>query len=74
VVGVRLPADIAPDGRHSGRHLLLEDRLNNSTIAAARLPALGDSDVRKYAEGKQDWVEAGLPVESGYMSPTTSRL
>lgn len=38
---------------------------NNSTIAAQRLSALGYTEVRKYAEGKQDWVEAGLPVEHG---------
>jgi rhodanese-related sulfurtransferase len=36
----------------------------NSGIAAARLTALGYRHVRKYAEGKQDWIEAGLPVES----------
>jgi rhodanese-related sulfurtransferase len=35
----------------------------NSTIAARRLTALGYTNVRKYAEGKQDWIEAGLPVE-----------
>jgi hypothetical protein len=26
---------------------------------------MGYSAVREYAEGKQDWVEAGLPVETG---------
>lgn len=35
----------------------------NSTAALHRLTALGYSRVLKYAEGKQDWVEAGLPVE-----------
>lgn len=43
----------------------------NSGIAANRLTALGYTDVRKYAEGKQDWVEAGLPTESG--TPVASR-
>jgi len=38
---------------------------NNSTIAAERLTALGYANVRKYPGGKQDWIEAGLPVESG---------
>ncbi len=38
---------------------------NNSSIAADRLTALGYANVRKYAEGKQDWMEAGLPVEHG---------
>ncbi len=37
----------------------------NSTIAANRLTALGYRNVRKYAEGKQDWIDAGLPSESG---------
>jgi hypothetical protein len=25
---------------------------------------LGYTDVREYAEGKADWIEAGLPVEA----------
>lgn len=37
---------------------------NNSAVAAHRLNALGYTDVRKYPGGKQDWMEAGLPVES----------
>lgn len=37
----------------------------NSGIAAAQLTKLGYTDVRKYAEGKQDWSEAGLPLERG---------
>lgn len=35
----------------------------NSAIAAHRLAALGYSHVREYVEGKQDWVESGLPTE-----------
>lgn len=35
----------------------------NSHIAADTLRAMGYSNVRVYAEGKQDWIEAGLPVE-----------
>jgi len=35
----------------------------NSEIAANQLTAMGYGDVRKYAEGKQDWEEAGLPLE-----------
>jgi rhodanese-related sulfurtransferase len=34
----------------------------NSDIAANQFDALGYADVRVYAEGKQDWSEAGLPV------------
>ena len=37
----------------------------NSDIAARRLEALGYADVRVYVDGKQDWVDAGLPTESG---------
>ena len=37
----------------------------NSGIAARRLVELGYATVRDYHEGKQDWIEAGLPVETG---------
>ncbi|MFE9423859.1 rhodanese-like domain-containing protein [Kitasatospora sp. NPDC006697] len=37
----------------------------NSGIAADRLVELGYTGVRKYEAGKKDWVEAGLPTESG---------
>jgi rhodanese-related sulfurtransferase len=36
----------------------------NSEAVARRLTALGYTNVRKYREGIQDWVEAGLPVET----------
>ena len=41
----------------------------NSQAAAVQLRAMGYTDVRKYAEGKQDWREAGLPLESGAAIP-----
>ena len=37
----------------------------NSGIAAERLVELGYTNVREYAEGKQDWIDAGYPVERG---------
>jgi rhodanese-related sulfurtransferase len=37
----------------------------NSEIAAAQLARLGYRNVRRYVEGKQDWREAGLPLETG---------
>jgi rhodanese-related sulfurtransferase len=37
----------------------------NSSIAAARLAELGYTNVFDYAEGKQDWIDAGYPVERG---------
>jgi rhodanese-related sulfurtransferase len=36
----------------------------NSHIAAETLRAMGYSDVSVYAGGKQDWVAAGLPLET----------
>lgn len=44
----------------------------NSGQVANRLIDLGYRNVRKYREGIQDWVEAGLPVESGALT-TESR-
>lgn len=37
----------------------------NSHIAARTLAQLGYTNVAVYAGGKQDWQEAGLPVEQG---------
>jgi len=37
----------------------------NSGNVATRLSNAGYTNVRKYREGIQDWVEAGLPTESG---------
>lgn len=35
----------------------------NSSQVAAKLESLGYTNVRKYPDGIQDWVEAGLPTE-----------
>jgi len=35
----------------------------NSQAVATRLTSLGYTNVRKYRDGIQDWVESGLPVE-----------
>lgn len=35
----------------------------NSGQVATRLATLGYRNVRKYAEGIEDWVDAGLPTE-----------
>jgi rhodanese-related sulfurtransferase len=37
----------------------------NSPQAARTLNSLGYGNVYDYEEGKQDWIEAGLPTESG---------
>jgi rhodanese-related sulfurtransferase len=40
----------------------------NSEGVARTLARLGYTNVRKYREGIQDWVEAGLPTDSGVRS------
>lgn len=37
----------------------------NSAMASTRLDELGYTNVFMFEEGKQAWVEAGLPVETG---------
>ncbi len=37
----------------------------NSGIAARHLADIGYTNVHDYDAGKADWIEAGLPVESG---------
>lgn len=37
----------------------------SSVTVGLRLIALGYTDVRHYSEGKQDWADAGLPLEGG---------
>lgn len=37
---------------------------NNSRIAVNLLRSLGYINAREYVDGKQDWIEAGLPVEA----------
>jgi rhodanese-related sulfurtransferase len=37
---------------------------NNSHVVTERLAQLGYTSVFRYTAGKQDWIEAGLPVES----------
>ena len=41
----------------------------NPSIVAARLIELGYTDVRDYAAGKQDWIDAGLPTEREAVVP-----
>lgn len=36
----------------------------NSTKAARSLESLGYKEVYEYVEGKQDWADAGFPLES----------
>lgn len=43
----------------------------NSQRVADRLTALGYTNVRKYRDGIEDWTTAGLPTESGRLTPGT---
>jgi rhodanese-related sulfurtransferase len=45
----------------------------NSTILSRRLAQLGYTDVRDYEAGKEDWVTAGLPIESVTGAPVAER-
>ncbi len=42
----------------------------NSTQVAAKLERLGYTNVSKYADGIQDWTEAGLPTDIGIPTRT----
>lgn len=44
---------------------------NGETVAVA-LSSLGYTDLRKYREGIQDWIEAGLPVQRSTPPPITA--
>jgi rhodanese-related sulfurtransferase len=41
---------------------------DSSLVVADRLVELGYRNVSHYAEGKRDWVEAGLPLEGARVS------
>lgn len=41
----------------------------NSQAVATKLERLGYRNVRKYREGIQDWVAAGLPTEAAMIRP-----
>ena len=43
---------------------------HSSVVVAKRLIELGYENVRHYAEGKNDWVAAGLPLEGGRAKPS----
>jgi rhodanese-related sulfurtransferase len=62
-VGARAPA-LLPDRDALIVTYCSNAACRNSDIAAAKLNALGYRNVRRYAEGKQDWLEAGLPLET----------
>jgi rhodanese-related sulfurtransferase len=79
---VRLPGAInIPPGRVDDlASRLLPDRsamvvvycsrtCSNADAVASRLVEMGYLDVRVFAEGKETWIEAGLPVHRGPVDP-----
>jgi rhodanese-related sulfurtransferase len=58
-------AALLPDKNASIVTYCSNEACSNSQQVATRLAAAGYTNVRKYREGIQDWVEAGLPIESG---------
>lgn len=61
----RLAPELLPDKDAAIVTYCSNPACRNSEIAAAKLRSLGYTDVRKYAEGKDDWRAAGLALESG---------
>ena len=60
-----LAADLLPDKDALVVVYCANTECKNSTIARAELEQLGYTNALDYLEGKQDWLEAGFPVESG---------
>lgn len=59
-----LAAALMPDRNTPVAVYCSNSACNNSHMVAVRLTQLGYTDVSRYTEGKQDWIEAGFPVES----------
>ncbi|KAA1424235.1 rhodanese-like domain-containing protein [Nocardioides antri] len=57
-------ADLLPDKDAQIVTYCSNAACGNSQAVAARLERLGYTNVRKYGDGIQDWVEAGNPTES----------
>jgi rhodanese-related sulfurtransferase len=58
-------ASVLPDKNAAIVTYCSNEACPNSEGVARTLTRLGYTDVRKYREGIQDWVAAGLPTESG---------
>lgn len=63
--GERLVAEVLPDRDAFIVTYCSSAACGNSGAVAARLAELGYTTVRRYEAGKQDWQEAGLPLELG---------
>lgn len=61
----RLAPEVLPDRGAEIVVYCASATCQNSHIAARVLEQMGYTDVAVYAGGKQDWQEAGLPIERG---------
>jgi rhodanese-related sulfurtransferase len=61
----RLAAAVLPDKSAEIVVYCASRSCQNSHVAAAKLSQMGYANVAVYGGGKQDWSEAGLPVERG---------
>ncbi|HKW36318.1 MAG TPA: rhodanese-like domain-containing protein [Burkholderiales bacterium] len=59
----RLAPSVLPDKAAEIVVYCASKSCQNSHVAAAKLEQLGYRNVAVYAGGKQDWSEAGLPVD-----------
>jgi rhodanese-related sulfurtransferase len=60
----RLAPGLLPDKAAAIVTYCSNEACPNSQQVANRLARLGYTNVRKYREGIQDWVQAGLPVDT----------
>ena len=60
-----LAAEILPDKSAMVVVYCSNTACQNSTVASQQLAEIGYTKVVEYVEGKQDWIDAGLPVEHG---------
>jgi rhodanese-related sulfurtransferase len=60
---IELAPQVLPDQSQAIVVYCANSACQNSHIAARELSRLGYRDVAVYAGGKQDWAEAGLPLE-----------
>ena len=58
-----LAAEVLPDKSAFVIVYCSNTACQNSVVASRRLVDLGYTNVHEYVEGKQGWIEAGLPVE-----------
>ena len=59
-----LALELVPDRHTAVVTYCASATCQNSHIAAETLRSMGYTDVSVYAEGKQDWIAAGLPMDT----------